>query len=60
MLLTDSLEMVLIQMGYSYVIAGGLQVQGPADLVLPGAVAVIVIVLCWFSRFARRAGWLVD
>ncbi|MAV38495.1 MAG: hypothetical protein CMJ59_23915 [Planctomycetaceae bacterium] len=58
--LAVSLAAVLIQMGYSYVIAGGLQVMGPADLVIPGAVTVVAIALFWFSRFARGAGWLVD
>ena len=49
---------VIIQMGYTMLIGGGLQVMGPSGLVLPSLVIGIEAALLWFSRFARNRNWL--
>ena len=51
---------VLIQMGYTIVIAGGIEVLAGADLILPILVIGIAGVMLWFSRSARAKGWLGD
>ena len=51
---------VLIQMGYTIVIAGGIEVLAGADLILPVLVIGIAGVMLWFSRSARAKGWLGD
>lgn len=49
---------VIVQMVYTMIIAGGLQVTGPAGLVMPSLVIVISGALLWFSRFARSRSWI--
>jgi hypothetical protein len=50
---------VIIQMGYTILIAGGLQVMGPSGLVMPALVIVFASALLWFSWFAKGMSWLV-
>ena len=49
---------VIVQMGYTMIIGGGLQAAGPSGLVMPALVIGIAATLLWFSRFARSRGWL--
>ena len=53
------LAAVTVQMVYTMLIGGGLQVMGPSGLVMPATVIGIAAALLWFSRFARRRGWFV-
>lgn len=53
-----SLVAVIVQMGYTMIIGGGLRVMGPSGLVMPLLVIGIAAALLWFSRFARSRGWL--
>ncbi len=48
---------VIVQMFYTMIIGGGLQVMGPSGLVMPSLVISIAAVLLWFSWFARSRGW---
>ncbi len=48
---------VIVQMVYTMIIGGGLQVMGPSGLVMPSLVIGIAAALLWFSRFARSRGW---
>ena len=52
------LAAVTVQMVYTMLIGGGLQAMGPSGLVMPATVIGIAAALVWFSRFARRHGWL--
>jgi len=45
---------VSVQMVYTMLIGGGLQVMGPSGLVMPSMVIGIAASLLWFSWFARR------
>jgi hypothetical protein len=49
---------VLIQMVYTMLIAGGLQVMGPSGAVMPALVIFLSIVWLLFAMFSRRRGWL--
>ncbi len=49
---------VLIQMVYTMLIAGGLQVMGPSGAVMPALVVFLSIVWLWFAMFSRSRGWL--
>lgn len=51
-----SLAAVLVQMGYTMIIGGGLQVMGPSGLVMPLVVIVFSGALLWFSWFSSRQG----
>ncbi len=51
------LAAVTVQMVYTMLIAGGLQVMGPSGLVMPATVVGIAAGLLWFSWFARSRGW---
>ena len=51
---------VLTQMGYTFIIADGIEVLEGADLILPVLVIGIAGVMLWFSRSARAKGWLGD
>ena len=57
-LLDISLASVLIQMTYTMVIAGGLQVMGPQGAIMPLIIVGIAAGLVWFVRYARRQKWL--
>ena len=48
---------VIVQMVYTMIIGGGLQVMGPSGLVMPPLVIGIAATTLWFSYFARRRGW---
>jgi hypothetical protein len=53
-----SLIAVLIQFGWSFLIAGAAEKIGPSAYGLPAAIIVIGIALVWFSGMAARRGWL--
>lgn len=57
-LFTISFAAVLIQMAYTMLIAGGLQVMGPSGAVMPALVILLSIACLWFSRFSKGKGWL--
>ena len=57
-LLAISLVAVLVQMAYTMVIAGGLQVMGAPGAIMPAAVIVLGAIFLWFSWVARRKGWI--
>jgi hypothetical protein len=48
---------VIVQMVYTMIIGGGLQVMGPSGLVMPSLVVGFAAALLWFSWFARSRGW---
>lgn len=48
---------VIVQMGYTMLISGGLQVMGPSGLVMPSLVIGFAAALLGFSWFARSRGW---
>jgi hypothetical protein len=50
---------VLIQMVYTMLIAGGLQVMGPSGAVMPALVVLLSIAWLLFSLFTKGKGWLV-
>ena len=58
-LFTISFFAVLIQMGYTMLIAGGLQVMGPSGAVMPAVVITLSIAWLFFSLFSKGKGWLV-
>ena len=51
------LAAVTVQMIYTMIILGGLQVTGPSGLVMPSLVIVFAAALLWFSWFARNRSW---
>jgi hypothetical protein len=53
-----SLVAVIVQMGYTMIIAGGLQVMGPSEAGMPSLVIVFAAALLWFSWFARSRNWI--
>ena len=52
------LAAVVVQMAYTMIICGGLQVMGPSSLVMPALVIGISMALLWFSLLARNRNWL--
>ena len=48
---------VIVQMVYTMIIGGGIQVMGPSGLVMPSLVIVFSAALLWFSWFARSRSW---
>ena len=54
------LAAVTVQMVYTMLIGGGLQVMGPSGLVMPSIVIGIAAALLWFSSFARSRGWFAQ
>ncbi len=48
---------VIIQMVYSMLVAGGLQVMGPGAAVMPCLVILFSIVFLWFSIYSKGKGW---
>jgi hypothetical protein len=54
-----SVVAVLIQMLYTMLIAGGLQVMGPSGAGMPAVVIVLSIAWLSFSLFSKGKGWLV-
>ena len=59
LLFTISFVAVLIQMLYTMLIAGGLQVMGPSGAVMPAVVIILSIAWLLFSQFSKGKGWLV-
>lgn len=59
-LFTISFAAVLIQMVYTMLIAGGLQVMGPSGAVMPTVVITLSIVWLLFSLLSKGKGWLVS
>lgn len=59
-LFTISFAAVLIQMAYTMLIAGGLQVMGPTGAVMPTVVSTLAVVWLWFSLLSKGKGWLVS
>ena len=57
-LLDLSLATVLIQMGYTMILAGGFKVMGPQGAIMPIVVISIGSFLVWFVRYAGRREWL--
>ena len=51
------LAAVIVQMVYTMIIGGGMQVMGPSGLVMPSLVIVFSAALLWFSWFARSRSW---
>ena len=60
LLFTISFAAVLIQMAYTMLIAGGLQVMGPTGAVMPTVVITLAVVWLWFSLLSKGKGWLVS
>ena len=60
LLFTISFVAVLIQMVYTMLIAGGLQVMGPSGAVMPAVVILLSIAWLLFSLFSKGKGWLVS
>ena len=48
---------VVVQMVYTMIIGGGIQVMGPSGLVMPSLVIGFSTALLWFSWFARSRNW---
>lgn len=56
-----SLGAVAIQFGYTFIVMDAIRLLGAAAAVpLPLFIAVVGLLLLWFSRSARRAAWLED
>ena len=51
---------VLIQMVYTMLIAGGLQIMGPSGAVMPALVVILAIAWLLFSLFSKGKGWLAS
>jgi hypothetical protein len=49
---------VVIQMVYTMVIAGGLQVMGPSGAVMPTMVVTLALVWLLFSRHFKSKSWI--
>ncbi len=58
-LLTISFVSVMIQMVYTMVIAGGLQIMGPSGAVMPTVVICLSVAWLIFSQVTKGKGWLV-
>ncbi|MDZ4852059.1 MAG: hypothetical protein SGI77_22455 [Pirellulaceae bacterium] len=58
-LFTVSFVAVLIQMVYTMLIAGGLQVMGQSGAVMPAVVIMLSIAWLLFSLYSKGKGWLV-
>ena len=48
---------VIVQMAYTMIISGGVQVMGPSSAIMPSVVILIAAALLCFSWFALRRGW---
>ncbi len=49
---------VVIQMVYTMLIAGGLQVMGPSGAIMPAMVVTLALVWLLFSLLFKSKGWL--
>ena len=59
LLLAISLVAVIIQMSYTMIVAGGLEVMGLEGAIMPAVVVLFAGFLAWFSRWARGRRWLL-
>ena len=59
-LFTISFAAVLIQMVYTMLISGGLQVMGPSGAVMPTVVVALSVVWLLFSLLSKGKGWLAS
>jgi hypothetical protein len=50
---------VSVQMIFTMILGGGLQVMGRSGLIMPALVIGIAAILLWFSWFAKNRGWFV-
>ena len=50
---------IVVQVGHSLFIGDGVQVFGPAGLILPLLTFSIAVALAWFARYSANRGWLV-
>ena len=57
-LFSASFAAVLLQMLYTMLIAGGLQVMGPSGAVMPAVVITLAIAWLLFSLLSNGKGWL--
>jgi hypothetical protein len=53
-----SLVSVVIQMGYTMVLAKGHEALAAADMIMPVVVIVLAAALLWLSKLARTNGWI--
>ena len=51
---------IIIQMGYTMIVAGGLQIMGPTAAIMPCLVTTLSFVFLWFSFFAKGKGWMAS
>ncbi len=58
-LFITSVVAVLIQMGYTMLLAGGLQIMGPSGAVMPTIVILLAISWLLFSLYSKSRGWLL-
>ena len=49
---------IVVQIGHSIFIGNGIEVFGPAGLVLPALTFTIGVALVWFARYSGDQGWL--
>ena len=49
---------IVVQISHSIFIGNGIEVFGPAGLLLPALTFTIGVALVWFARFAENQGWL--
>jgi hypothetical protein len=53
-----SLVAILIQMVHALFMTSLLEVHGPSAVVLPLLIVLIATYLVWYSRSAKRKGWI--
>jgi hypothetical protein len=59
-LLVISLAAVIVQMFYTMIVVGGLEVMGASGAIMPAMVIVIAGFLVWFSYRGKGKGWSGD
>ena len=58
LLLAISLMAVVVQMSYTMIVSGGLEVMGPGGAIMPAVVVLFAGFLAWFSRWAKGKGYV--
>ncbi len=53
-----SLAGLLVQLYHLFIMAGGIEVFGPGELILPGVAPIIAVFLVWYSRSAKSKAWI--
>jgi hypothetical protein len=51
---------VIVQMIYTMLVAGGLQVMGPSAAVMPSIVIILAAVCLWFALSSKSKGWFAS